>query len=279
MGGELDGAIKAGSTPQVTFVLPDAKAADTFEQQVTDSAIAIAAGPIGSRLLGKQRPHRRPARSSRSPTRSRSGGNASIGVDSPGGYANGSIDLGQALGIRKNLTEGKPNSGDITAYYRVDGKLAGEGGLLVGEGAGGALAGDQTLAVTFELRGKPKALTLTATRQLRGQAPARRPVQGPRRRRSARSTASTSRPARARARRSRSSSTCRWTTRRGRRTLRSRSCGVSTRSPAAPRTPSRPRPSPQGRHLAERQGPGPHLRHRLHHAAAPRSTSASAAAA
>jgi hypothetical protein len=167
MGGELDGAVKAGSTPQVTFVLPDAKAADKFEQQVTDSAIAIAAGPIGSHLIGKDVHIDVP------PVESvayeiTSGGNASIGVDSPGGYANGSIDLGQALGIKKNLTQGKPNSGDITAYYRVDGKLGGEGGLLVGEGAGGALAGDQTLAVTFSSDGKPKALTLTATGSYEG---------------------------------------------------------------------------------------------------------------
>ena len=140
MGGELDGAVKVGSTPQVTFVLPDAKAADKFEQQVTDSAIAIAAGPIGSHLIGKD-VHIDVPQVESVAYEITSGGNASIGVDSPGGYANGSIDLGQALGIKKNLTEGKPNSGDITAYYRVDGKLAGEGGLLVGEGAGGALAG------------------------------------------------------------------------------------------------------------------------------------------
>jgi hypothetical protein len=167
MGGELDGAVKVGSTPQVTFVLPDAKAADKFEQQVTDSAIAIAAGPIGSHLIGKS-VHIDVPQVESVAYELTSGGNASIGVDSPGGYANGSIDLGQALGIKKNLTSGKPNSGDITAYYRVDGKLAGEGGLLVGEGAGGALAGDQTLAITFTSSGKPKALTLTASGSYEG---------------------------------------------------------------------------------------------------------------
>jgi hypothetical protein len=167
MGGELDGVVKAGQTPQVTFVLPDAKAADKFEQQVTDSTIAIAAGPIGAKLLGKKVDIDVPTVESVAYELT-SGGNASIGVDSPGGYANGSIDLGQALGIKKNLTSGKPNSGDITAYYRVDGKLAGEGGLLVGEGAGGALAGDQTLAVTFSADGKPKTLTLTASGSYEG---------------------------------------------------------------------------------------------------------------
>jgi hypothetical protein len=167
MGGKLDGTVKAGQTPQVTFVLPDAKAADKFEQQVTDSAIAIAAGPVGSRILGKKVDIDVPTVESVAYELT-GGGNASIGVDSPGGYASGSIDLGQALGIRKNLTHGKPNSGDITAYYKVDGKLKGEGGLIVGEGAGGALGGDETLAVTFAADGKPKALTVTVSGSYEG---------------------------------------------------------------------------------------------------------------
>ncbi|WP_270045908.1 hypothetical protein [Solirubrobacter ginsenosidimutans] len=167
MGAEIDGTVKAGQTPQVTFVLPSAKAADKFEQQVTDSAIAIAAGPIGSRILGKKVDIDVPPVESIAYELT-GGGNASIGVDSPGGYASGSIDLGQALGIRKNLTHGKPNSGDITAYYKIDGKLKGEGGLLVGEGVGGALAGDETLAVTFTSDGKPKALTVTVSGSYEG---------------------------------------------------------------------------------------------------------------
>jgi hypothetical protein len=165
--GELDGTVKAGQTPQVTFILPSAKAADTFEHQVTDSAIAIAAGPIGSRILGKKVHIDVPPVESVAYELT-GGGNASIGVDSPGGYASGSIDLGQALGIRKNLTHGKPNSGDITAYYRLEGKLKGEGGLLVGEGVGGGLAGDETLAVTFASDGKPKALTVTVSGSYEG---------------------------------------------------------------------------------------------------------------
>ena len=167
MGGKLDATVKVGQTPQVTFVLPDAKAADKFEQQVTDSAIAIAAGPIGSRILGKK-VHIDVPQVESVAYELTGGGNASIDVDSPGGYASGSLDLGQAIGIKKNLTSGKPNSGDITAYYRVDGKLAGEGGLIVGEGAGGALAGSQNLAVTFGADGKPKALTVTATGSYEG---------------------------------------------------------------------------------------------------------------
>ena len=55
---------------------------------------------------GKKRPHRRARRSSRSPTSCTGGGNVVDRTSTrPGGYANGSIDLGQALGIKKNLTE------------------------------------------------------------------------------------------------------------------------------------------------------------------------------
>ena len=68
---------------------------------MTDSAIAIAAGPIGSRILGKKVDIDVPPVESVAYELT-GGGNASIGVDSPGGYASGSIDLGQALGIRKN---------------------------------------------------------------------------------------------------------------------------------------------------------------------------------
>ena len=168
MGGELDGAVKVGS---------DAAGHLRPARRQGRGQVRAAGHGLGDR--DRRRPDRlAPAsartststsrRWSRSPTSSTGGGNASIGVDSPGGYASGSIDLGQAIGIKKNLTSGKPNSGDITAYYRSSGKLAGEGGLLVGEGAGGALAGDQTLAVTFSADGKPKALTLTATGSYEG---------------------------------------------------------------------------------------------------------------
>jgi hypothetical protein len=167
LGADLDGTVKAGQTPQVTFVLPDKAAADRFEQQVTDSAIAIAAGPIGSKLLGKSVDIDVPPVESVAYELTR-GGNVSVGVDSPGGYGSGSLDIGQALGIKKNLTEGKPDSGDFTAYYKMDGKLQGEAGILNAEGIGGALAGDMTMAVTFDASGKPKALTFTGSGSYEG---------------------------------------------------------------------------------------------------------------
>src|SRR3954452_18150084 len=160
--GKLDGTLKIGSTPQVTFLLKDDAAANTFAQQIKDSTIAAAAGPIVSHFIHKSIHIDVPPVESLA-YEINSGVDVSYGLDAGGGYANGTLNLGQAIGIKKNLTSGKPNSGDITAYYRLDGKLAGEGGLIVGEGAGGALAGSETLAVTFASDGKPKALTLIGT--------------------------------------------------------------------------------------------------------------------
>jgi hypothetical protein len=160
--GALDGTLKVGSTPQVTFLLPDDAAANRFAQQIKDSTIAAAAGPIVARFIHKRIHIDVP------PVESvayeiNAGADASYNIDTPGGYGKGSLSLGSAIGIKKNLTHGKPNSGDITAYYRYNGKAGLDGGLLVGEGFGGALAGDMTLAVTFASDGKPKALSLTGT--------------------------------------------------------------------------------------------------------------------
>jgi hypothetical protein len=168
LGAELDVNAGSGVTPAVTFVLPDAAAADKFEQQLTDSAIAIAAGPIGAHLLGKDVDIDIPQVESTSFEYTH-GGEASIGTEGPGGYGNGSLELGNALGIRKNLTEGKPNSGDITAYYRIEGGLSGEAGLMLGQQAGGGLAGDVVMAVIFDSSGKPKGLQVIATGNYEGQ--------------------------------------------------------------------------------------------------------------
>jgi hypothetical protein len=160
--GKLDGTVKAGSVPQVTFVLPDDAAANKFAQQIKDSAIAAAAGPIVSHFIHKSIHIDIP------PVESiayevNAGADISYNIESPGGYATGSLSGLQTLGIRKNVTEGKPNSGDITAYYRYNGKAGLDGGLLLGQGFGGALAGDMTLAVTLDSHGKPKMLSLIGT--------------------------------------------------------------------------------------------------------------------
>jgi len=168
LGAELDVNAGSGVTPAVTFVLEDAAAADKFEQQLTDSAIAIAAGPVGAHLLGKDVDIDIPPVESTSFEYTH-GGEVSIGTEGAGGYGNGSLELGNALGIKKNLTEGKPNSGDITAYYRIEGGLSGEAGLMLGQQAGGGLASDVVMAVIFDSSGKPKGLQVIATGSYEGQ--------------------------------------------------------------------------------------------------------------
>ena len=168
LGAELDVNAGSGVTPSVTFVLEDEAAADRFEQQLTDSAIAIAAGPVGAHILGKDVDIDIPPVESTAFEYTH-GGEVSIGTEGAGGYGNGSLNLGNALGIKKNLTEGKPNSGDITAYYRIEGGLSGEAGLMLGQQAGGGLAGDVVMAVVFDSSGKPKGLQVIATGSYEGQ--------------------------------------------------------------------------------------------------------------
>jgi hypothetical protein len=167
LGAELDAHVGSGTTPAVTFVLDDAAAADKFERQLTDATIAIAAGPIGARILGKKIDIDIPPVESVAFEYTH-GGDVSIGTEGPGGYGDGSLELGNALGIKKNLTEGKPNSGDLTAYYRIEGGLAGEAGLMLGQQAGGGLAGDVVMAVVFDASGKPKGLQVIATGSYEG---------------------------------------------------------------------------------------------------------------
>ena len=114
----------------VTFVLPDAAAADKFEQQLTDSAIAIAAGPIGAHLLGKERRTSTSRRWSRPPSSTRTAARSRSAPRAPAATATARSSSATRSGSSKNLTEGKPNSGDITAYYRIEGGLSGEAGLM-----------------------------------------------------------------------------------------------------------------------------------------------------
>ena len=165
--GKLDFTAKVGSVPQVTFLLPDDDAANTFARQIKDSAIAAAAGPILSHFIGKSIHIDIP------PVESvayevNAGVDLSYSIDAPGGYAKGSLSTLNTLGIKHNVTSGKPNSGDTTVYYRYNGTAGLDGGLLLGEGFGGALSGDMTLAVTIGSNGKLKTLSLIGTGSYQG---------------------------------------------------------------------------------------------------------------
>ena len=167
--GKLDGTVKVGSVPQVTFLLKDDAAANKFAQQIKDSTIAAAAGPIVSHFIHKSIHIDVPPVESLA-YEVNAGADISYNIESPGGYATGSISGLQTVGIKKNVTEGKDNSGDITAYYRYNGKAGLDGGMLLGQGFGGALAGDMTLAVTLDSHGKPKTLSLIGTGAYEGKA-------------------------------------------------------------------------------------------------------------
>jgi hypothetical protein len=160
--GELTGTVKAGTVPQVTFLPAGDAAANTFARQLKDSAIAAAAGPVAARLIGKSIHIDVP------PVESvafevNAGADLSYEIDSAGGYGNGALSGLDTLGIRHNVTSGRPNSGDTTVYYRYSGTAGLDGGRLIGPGFGGALAGDMTLAVTLDSHGAPKTLSLIGT--------------------------------------------------------------------------------------------------------------------
>ena len=159
----------------MTFVLEDAS---------RGRQVRAAAHGLGDRDRGRARSARtcsartststsrrwsRPPSSTRTAARSRSAPRA------PGGYGNGSLELGNALGIKKNLTEGKPNSGDITAYYRIEGGLSGEAGLMLGQQAGGGAGrrrDDGRRSSTPPA--SPRALQVIATGSYEGQFQLRR---------------------------------------------------------------------------------------------------------
>ena len=87
------------------------------------------------------------------------GVNGSAEVDAAGGYGEGGIEGGYALGYKQDLTEGRSSSGDKTIFYKITGKATGAvGAPLLGPGFTGTLAGDLTLAVTWDKDGHAKTL-------------------------------------------------------------------------------------------------------------------------
>ena len=75
--------------------------------------------------------------------------------------ARAGLEGAYTLGYKQNFTEGRESSGDRTVFYKVSGKATGAGGLpMVGPGFTGNLAGDLTLAVTWDKDGSAKKLSL-----------------------------------------------------------------------------------------------------------------------
>ena len=125
----LDVAVKGGPASSVTFVLPNDEAANRFGQQIKDSAKAIALSPLNRFGIGGEPHIDFPPIESVSYEQT---GGVSVGADleSSGGYGNGSLEFGGALGVKRNLI-----NGETTAYYKINGKGQGAAGMpLIGPG-------------------------------------------------------------------------------------------------------------------------------------------------
>ncbi len=99
----LDASIKGGPAESVTFVLPNDAAANEFAQQIKDSAKALALKPLNRFGIDGGDPHIDfPPIESVSYEQT---GTISIGaeVDSSGGYGNATIEIGGALGFKRDL--------------------------------------------------------------------------------------------------------------------------------------------------------------------------------
>ena len=157
----VDVTVKGGPASSVTFLLPNDAAANTFAQQIKDSAKAIALSPLNRFGISGGEPHIDfPPIETVAYEQS---GAISVGVDvdSTGGYANGSLELGAAIGFKRDMTEGRDSSGEITAYYKINGKAQGAAGMpLIGPGFTGALNGELTMSVTWDKHGNAKKLSL-----------------------------------------------------------------------------------------------------------------------
>jgi hypothetical protein len=141
----IDVAVKGGPASSVTFVLPNDDAANTFAKQIKDSAKAIALSPLNRFGIGGEPHIDFPPIESVSYEQT---GGVSVGADleSSGGYGNGSLEFGGALGVKRNLL-----NGETTAYYKLNGKGQGAAGMpLIGPGFTGALNGELTLSVTWD---------------------------------------------------------------------------------------------------------------------------------
>ena len=161
----LEGTVKLGPNSTVTFLLPDDAAANRFAQQIKDSAQAIAMTPV-TRYTGGPEPH-----IDWPPVESVSfeyagGVSGSAEVADISGYGEAGVEGTEAIGVKFDLTEGERDSGDRTLYYKVNAKLGGSLGLpLLEEGYTGALAGELTLALTYDREGHAKRLALTGVGQ------------------------------------------------------------------------------------------------------------------
>jgi hypothetical protein len=158
----MDVTVKGGPASSVTFLLPDDEAANRFGDQIEESAKAMALAPVQRFGIGDEYEIDIDWPPIETVQFEYTGGaGASAEVDSAGGYGEGSFEAGHALGVKRDMTEGRKSSGDVTVFYRINSKASGAGGVaLIGPGFTGNLAGELTLAVTWGSDGSAKKLSL-----------------------------------------------------------------------------------------------------------------------
>ena len=159
----VGGVVKGGPASSVTFVLGDDAAANRFAEQIKEAAKA-AALKAATRFLAGEDPHVDWPPIESVSYEQAGGASGTAEVDDMSGYGEASLAAGYAIGIKRDMTEGGENSGDVTVYYRVNAKAGGSAGLpMLTEGYTGALAGELTLAFTLDRHLEPKKLSLTGT--------------------------------------------------------------------------------------------------------------------
>jgi len=157
----IDVSVKGGSASSVTFLMPNDAAANKFAKQIKDSAKAIAMKPLNRIGISGGDPQIDFPPVESLGYEQGGGGNLFVGIDSSGGYGNGGVEFGAAIGFKRDMTTDRESSGDVTAYYKVNAKGQGAAGTpMIGPGFTGALAGELSVALTWDRHLKAKKLTI-----------------------------------------------------------------------------------------------------------------------
>lgn len=155
--GKLDGSIKGAQEGAVTFVFPNDEKANEFASQLKETTLALAAGPIVSRIKGWDvhidKPDVESIQYQTGP-----GATLSWGADAGGAYAEGKVDVQHSLGARYYV-----KTKETRLYYKLAGKA--EGGGAFARYLGLSAAADGEIAVTLDSHGRPKKLSLLVNGQ------------------------------------------------------------------------------------------------------------------
>jgi hypothetical protein len=159
----VDVTVKGGPASSVTFLLANDAAANRFAAQIKESAKAMAYAPVQRFGIGDEYDIDIDFPPIETVQFEYGGGvsGSAEADDGAGGYGEGALEGAYALGYKQDVTEGRESSGYKTVYYKVNGKLSGAAGApFIGPGYTGNLAGELTLAVTWDSDNHAKKLSL-----------------------------------------------------------------------------------------------------------------------